>query len=117
MSVDFSFSENTIGYIVEGVMDKKAVLELRDSVLHKLKTYDKVNLYLEDNEIRKFTLTAVFIATIFPIEYSSKLNKIAIVSNRKWIHALATIDDFFIQGEFKKFPTENRLDAMAWIAE
>lgn len=117
MPVDFSFSDNTVGYIIEGVMDKKAILELRAEILKKLELYQTINLYIEDNDIKKFTINAVIIAMAFPVIHSSRFNKIAMVTNRKWIQTLGAIDNFLIKGELKNFMIEDRMNAMTWIAE
>ena len=116
MQVDFSLSQNTMGYIIEGEMDKTAILNLKYQILEKLKRYATINLYLEDNGIQSFTLNSVFIATLFPLEYSSRINKIAIVTNRKWIHLLSSMDNFLIGGEMKNFTSRERIDAMVWIS-
>lgn len=117
MSIDFSFSEKTIGFIVEGVFNKKAVRELRAQLLQKLETNDRINFYVEDNNIKKFTLAALFIAVLFPLRYSSRFDKIAVVTNRKWIRWLAGIDDYLTKGEIRYFTVANRLDAVTWIAK
>ena len=113
---DFSFSENTIGYIVEGVMDDHAINELREQILEKFKEHDKINLYLEDNNIQKFSFNAVLIATLFPIEHSGRFNKVAMVTNRKWIHMISSINNSITANNIKNYPIEKRMEAIAWIA-
>jgi hypothetical protein len=44
MLADFSFADNTVGYLIEGTMNKKAILELRSQILEKFETHDKINL-------------------------------------------------------------------------
>ncbi len=113
----FSFAQDTIGYIIDGKMNTPAINNLRAEILEKFKKHDKINLYLEDAGIESFSLNAVFIATLFPVEHSDKFNKIALVTNRKWIHLLGNIDTLISNLNIKNFTTEKRMDAIAWIAE
>lgn len=115
MQVDFSFSQNTVGYIVEGVMDKTAIKNLKNQISEKLDKFETINLYLEDNGIERFTFNSVFISTLFPNKDSNRLKKVAIVTNRKWIRALSSMENLITKAEIKNFTTEKRIDAMSWI--
>ena len=117
MLLNFSFSEETVGYIIDGVMDKAAIEELKNEILEKFKTHDTINLYLEDSGIERFSLNAILIATLFPVEHHHRFEKIALVTNRKWIHALGVIDTFLSGVTIKNFTTEDRMDAISWISE
>lgn len=117
MKVDFSFSDNTHGFIVEGVLDKKSAIELRAQALKILETVDKINFYVEDNDIKRFTLPAIIIALIFPLRHANRFDKIALVTNRKWIKRLAYIDNYLTRGEIRHYTIENRMDAVLWIAK
>ena len=117
MLKDFSFADNTIGYVIEGTMDKAAILNLRSHILEKFETHDKISLYLEDGNIEHFSLSAAAIGALFPLEYARRFDKIALVTDRKWIHALAAIDNALIGAKLKYFPIKDRIDAITWIAE
>ena len=116
MLFDFSLSDNSIGYIVEGTMDYKAVQELKGAILEKFKKHDSINLFLEDNNIERFSLDAVFIAGIFPMQHKNQLNKVAMVTNRKWIHAIANFNKAVIGKDLRNFTIDRRMEAMNWIA-
>jgi len=115
--LNFSFSDNSVGYIIEGAMDYQAVQELKSAILEMLKEHKTINLYLEDKNIERFTLDAIFIASIFPMQHLSKLDKIAMVTNRKWIHAIANFNKALVGVEIRNFNIEERLEAISWIAE
>lgn len=117
MLLNFSFSDNSVGFIIEGAMDYQAVQELKTAILEKLREHKTINLYLEDKNIERFTLDAIFVASIFPMQHLSQLNKIAMVTNRKWIHAIASINKALVGVEIRNFTIEERLDAISWIAE
>ena len=116
MLINFSFSDKAVGYIVEGAMDQKAIQELKSAIIEMLEEHKTINLYLEDKNIERFTLDAVFIASIFPMQHIGRLNKVAMVTNRKWIHAIGTFNKLLIGTEIRNFTIAERLDAMSWIA-
>ncbi|MFI8379251.1 STAS/SEC14 domain-containing protein [Leeuwenhoekiella sp. NPDC079379] len=116
MLLNFSFSDNAIGYIVEGTMNYDAIRELKQAILKMFEEHETINLYLEDNNINRFTLDAVFIASIFPMQHSHRLNKVAMVTNRKWIHAITNVNKSILGKDFKNFTIDRRLEAIEWIA-
>lgn len=117
MFSDFSLSQNTVGYIIDGVMNTDAINDLKSQILDKFKEHDKINLYLEDSGIERFSLNAVMIATLFPVEHHDRFNKIALVTDRKWIHMLGALDTVLVKVNLKNFPIEKRMDAISWIAQ
>ena len=98
-------------------MDNKQINTLRNLILEKLETHDKVSLYLEDRNITKFTLSAAAIGALFPIEYANRIDRIALVTDRKWIHFLASIDNGLVKSQIKHFKRADRVSAVKWISE
>jgi len=117
MILDFSFAQDTVGYIIEDTMDAQAMKDLRNEVKRKFEKFDSINLYLEDCGIDKITFSASLLGAMFPLEHAKKFRKIALVTDRKWIHAMAYFDNLFIEGEIKSFKGDQRMDAMSWITE
>ncbi|MAZ72294.1 MAG: hypothetical protein CMC70_04020 [Flavobacteriaceae bacterium] len=116
MNSSFSFSDNTVGFFIEdGVFDTERFDKLCVEIVDKIDRFGKINLYLEDQGIDRFTLPAVSKEILFKIEYKEHLNKVALVTDRKWIHACATIENFFLPVKIKSFNTDERIDAMSWI--
>jgi len=113
---DFSFADNSIGYSIKGTMDKSTIMDLREQILKKFEVHDTINLYLEDNAIETFTLTAAAIGALFPLEYASRFDKIALVTDRKWIHVLASIDNILIKAHLQHFSKKERIAALEWIS-
>ena len=117
MHSNFSFSDDTVGYFIDGVVDEKSINQLQTHILEKLEKYGKINLYLEDNGIESFTMPAIANEILFKIEHSEKLRKVALVTDRKWIQACGAIENLFLATTIKSFDTNKRLEAMSWIAE
>lgn len=114
---DFVFEKNTLAYLVEGSMDKASIARLKTTILNKLEYHEKINLYLEDRAIDRFSISAATITAFFPLEYASRFHKIALVTDRKWIHTIAAIDNLFIKTSLKYYPKDKRALAMSWIAD
>jgi SpoIIAA-like len=117
MHSSFSFSENTLGFLVDGVLDKKRVKKINKEILDKIERYGKINLYLEDDGIENFTLPALVKEISFKIKHADRLNRVALVSNERWVDACAGIQNFLLSTDVKTFSTKNRLRAMSWIVQ
>lgn len=112
----FSFAENTVGFIIDDKFNDEIITKLHKEIEDKLKKYDKINLYLEDANIQSFALSAVVDDILFKFKNSEHFAKVALVTDRKWIQACAAIENFFFEGTVRTFPSEERMDAMNWIA-
>ncbi|HBY68266.1 MAG TPA: hypothetical protein DEG69_11230 [Flavobacteriaceae bacterium] len=117
MLSSFSFSDTTVGFLIEGNFDTETVNSLIIKIENKLKTYDKINLYIEDMGVESFSMPALFKETVFKFKNSDKFYKVALVSDRKWIHACANLTSFFTSSETQNFTSEERMSAMSWIAQ
>lgn len=118
MNSSFSFSERTVGFLIEdGVFDKERANKLFMEISEKIKRFGSINLYLEDQGVEKFTLPAITEHLFFKHENKHNLNKVALVSDRKWIHACASLENMFLPIDVKSFAIDDRVDAMSWIME
>jgi len=112
----FSFSENTVGFILSGRVDDTIIEKFQSEILDKLESFDKINLYLEDNGIDSFSLSAIFNEIQFKMSHANRFSKIVLVTDRTWIKFCGDIEGLFMGAEVTSFTTEKRLDAMNWIA-
>ncbi len=117
MFTTFSFSKDTVGFLLEGEISKKEIQKLNIVIEEKLVIFDKINLYLEDANVKSFTLPAVLDQIAFKFNHRHNFSKIALVSDRKWVHWCAAMETTFVSGQVRSFESENRLEAIAWIAE
>lgn len=115
MISSFSFSDNTVGYIFSGDVNQNTIDKMIDQIKEKWKRYDQINLYLEDDNVDQFTLGAIVKEFQFKLSNAEKFNKIALVTNRKWIKASTALKNMLVSTEMRSFDTENRLEALAWV--
>lgn len=115
MFLNFRISNNAIGYIVDGVMDTKAIHYLRDEILKKLEDHEKISIYLEDAGVERFSLDSIIVTTIFPHKHRNRFDKVAMVTDRKWIHVLSSVNGLLVDATIKNFIIEDRMKAIDWI--
>jgi hypothetical protein len=117
MSSSFAFSDHIVGFIISEDIDVKAIEKLHKVILEKMNEFTKVNLYLEDDNIEKFSFAAILKGIKFKTEHSGEFRKIALVTDRKWLQMCSKLENFFLSTTIKSFKTEDRLEAMSWIAK
>jgi len=116
MLSDFSLSDNTVGFLIEGTFDKEMASKLIANIEAKLDFYDTINLYLEDVNIQDFSLAAVVEEMLFKVKHSDRFNKIALVTDKKYFKACATITKMFMSSETRTFSPSERVDAITWVS-
>lgn len=116
MLSDFSLSDNTVGFLIEGNFDKEMASKLISNIEAKLDFYDTINLYLEDVNIEEFSISAVLEEMLFKVNHSDRFNKIALVTDRKWFKACAAITKMFMSSQTRTYSPEDRVDAITWVS-
>jgi len=115
MSFDIELTDNTIAYAFDGPMDDKTINELKRQIEAKLAIHDRINVYLEDRSIDHFTLYSVFVGIFFPLMNYKRFLKVAMVTDRTWIHLLSTMNNMIVDADMRNFVTQDREKAMDWI--
>ena len=117
MLSDFSFAKDTIGFIVEGDVDKEVMHELGKGIYDTLRENRKMSLYLEDLDIRSFTRNAILTGTLFSFKHGKKFDKMALVSDRKWLRIIGFLQNLLTSVKVKTFTSKERLKGMSWIMD
>ncbi|NND63412.1 MAG: STAS/SEC14 domain-containing protein [Flavobacteriaceae bacterium] len=116
MTSDFKFAQDTVGYIIEGVLDVPTVRDVKRQIVERIKKEGTIQLYVEDCGLERLTFFALCIACLIPIQHARRIHKIALVTDRKWIHRLCTVVSYVSGVEIKNFDSVGRMNAMDWIA-
>lgn len=117
MLSSFSFSDNRIGFIIDGPYDEEAMEKIQFEITEKLKKFDKLNLYIEDTPNAEISLKSMIVKLPFKIKIGRHFTKVAIVSDRKGVHLIRAFERVFFSGEFRQFSSSRRLEAIKWISE
>ncbi len=112
----FSLADNIIGFIVDGPYDEIAVEKIQSEVNEKLEIYDKVNLYLEDTTNADISFKAILKSLPFKIKTGNRFEKVAVVTDRKWLKVLSNLEKLFFNAEIRIFSGQDRLEAIQWIS-
>jgi hypothetical protein len=85
-------------------------------VKEKLETFDKLNLYIEDTVNADISLKAVVKSVPFKLKTGNRFEKVAVVTDRKWLQVVSNLEKLFFSAEIRIFSSEQRLEAIQWIS-
>lgn len=117
MLSDFNFSEDTIGFIIEGDVDREAMYNLGKGIQGSMVENEKISLYLEDMNIKSFSFKSIITGMLFPFHYGNKFHKMALISDRKWIHIIGFFHNLLFRFQVRSFSTQNRVAGMSWVMD
>lgn len=112
----FTLADNIIGFIVEGPYDELAVENIQHHVAERLKNYDRVNLYIEDTANADISYRAVLKGMPFKIKSANRFDRVAVVTDRKWLQIITHMEKLFFNAEIGVFSSNQRLEAIQWIS-
>ena len=116
MLSNFSFSDRTVGFLLEGQVNETTINRLILQIEKRWESYETIDLYLEDNNIKQFTLAAILNEVAFKFKNAHRFRKIALVTDRKWIKLCGALEDLFLSGEVRSYAKEDRLEAITWLS-
>jgi hypothetical protein len=116
MLSSFSLADNIIGFIVDGPYDDGAVELMQSEINEKLQVYERVNLYLEDTAKAEISLKAILKNLPFKLKTANRFERVAVVTDRKWIQVISILEKLFFNAEIRLFSTDQRLEAIQWIS-
>ncbi len=112
----FTLADDIIGFIIDGPYGDEAIEKIQTEVNEKLEIYDKVNLYIEDTVNADISLKAVIKSIPFKVRTANRFQKVAVVTDRKWLQLVSFLEKLFFNAELKIFTTDQRLEALQWIS-
>ncbi|OAD91682.1 hypothetical protein A7A78_11665 [Aequorivita soesokkakensis] len=112
----FSLADNIIGFIVDGPYDEHAVEKIQSEVNEKLEVYEKVSLYIEDTVNADISLKAILKSLPFKIKTGNRFERVAVVTDRKWLQVISNLEKLFFNAELRLFSSQQRLEAIQWIS-
>lgn len=112
----FEFADNVVGIIVDSSLDEELMKKLQRHICKKFESHDEVNLFFEIKEGNKMTFKAFIDQMKFNVDYDGKFNKVALVTDLKWLHNSMAVKDFIMSADIKSFTNEERLKALSWIS-
>lgn len=113
----FPEHDDIMGIIINGKITEDDLKRFEKYFEKMMHDKEKINLYMEYVHVNGVTLGAVWQDMKAYVKFFNHYNKIAIVSNRKWIEMGSTAEDFFIPNiNMKHFGMDERVNAVKWLA-
>lgn len=112
----FDLSDNTIGFIIDGLYDEAMIENVQAEVKKKLMIYEKVNFYIEDTENAGISLIKMIRNLPFKIKLAHRFEKIAVVTDRKWVRIFRISENCFFKADLKVFTSKQRIEAIQWVS-
>lgn len=116
MLSSFSLADNIIGFIIDGPYTEDSIDKVQNEILNKLEIFDRVSFYIEDTSNAEISVKAVVKSLPFKIKTGNRFDRVAVVTDRKWLQFVSTLEKLFFNAELRIFTTQQRLEAIQWIS-
>ncbi|APG61026.1 STAS/SEC14 domain-containing protein [Christiangramia salexigens] len=113
----FELASHVIGILVSEDITSKNIDEIHLLIREGLSEQKQINLFVKIKSDCKISAAALLKDLEFKIQYASKFNKMAIVTEIKWFRKLMSVKELFVDADIRTFKHAERLDAMNWISE
>ncbi len=109
--------DNIIGFSLEGKITEGEIEALGKMAEEKLKTYDKIRLYAEIENLEGYdSANAFFDDMKYTLKFWNDIEKAAFVADQNWIDSATSLADLFTKGDMKHFPKAEKTLAMQWLS-
>jgi len=113
----FELAENVVGIIIDTDLDEELIERVQAKILNKIEGHGEISVFFEIKRGSKFGFKAFLEQMTFNLNHTSNFRKIAVVSDLDWLRNSMFIKDLIVPTDIKSFTNEERLTALAWIAE
>jgi hypothetical protein len=110
-------SGNVIGYKISGTVSKSDYQELVPEVESLVQQEGNIRLLLDLTEFKGEKVSAWGADFKFGRDYRKKIDKLAIVGDKKWEKWMAKLSEPFFAHESEFFHSDNNEDAWTWLQQ
>ena len=113
------FPDNVLAVNAIGVVSDKDYEEiLLPAIKNRLQQYEKISLlYVLGFEFKDFDVDPLWGDTLLEAGYLSKVEKLTVVSNLKWIETGVKLFSIFIPCPVRFYSEQKFMEAKAWVSE
>ena len=109
--------DRIIGLEIDGWIEAQDIDRIVRLIEKELDTKDKLNIYAEVNNWTGLSLGAFIKDLQFSLQHLHNFEKEAIVSDLKWLEALAALGNTLFSGiEIKHFTSNEKDRALEWVS-
>lgn len=109
--------DNFVAFKLEGKITKEDVDILIDEMHRKLKEFNNLRIYMEIDQFEGYTFRGFFEDLRNSFLYMTKLSKLALVTNEKWMQHLDWLGELFSSAHIKSFDVKDAETAIGWLRE
>lgn len=117
MAISFELANHVVGIMVDEDVDKDYLDKIHKLIEEKLEENKTINLFCEIRPHNEVPVQFLFENIKFKFEHSNQINKLAMVTDLKWVRGIMDIDNFFVSTEVRSFELKDRLEAIQWISQ
>ena len=110
-------SGNVLGYKISGTVSKSDYQELVPEVESLVQQEGNIRLLLDLTEFKGEKVSAWGADFKFGRDYRKKIDKLAIVGDKKWEKWMAKLSEPFFARESEFFQSDNNEDAWTWLQQ
>ncbi|CDQ40575.1 MULTISPECIES: SpoIIAA family protein [Virgibacillus] len=107
--------ENAIEIEIQGKVTEEDIHNFEEFFLLKRQHHDKVNILMVYNDWEGISLKGL-LEDLKLMKYTRDINKIAVVSDKKWIEKGAKLEGLIPSISMEHFLPENKAQANRWLA-
>ncbi|GHA24773.1 STAS/SEC14 domain-containing protein [Salinimicrobium marinum] len=113
----FELADNVVGIIIDSDLDQELIERVQAKIRDKIDDYGEINIFFEIKRGTKFGFKAFLDQMTFNLNHTRSFRKIAVVSDLDWLRTSMFIKDIIVETNIRSFSNNERLEALAWIAE
>jgi SpoIIAA-like len=115
--VDIQTNANIIYIVATGKLDDADYDKMLPILRQKIEKYEKINWFFQMKDFEGWTPHAFWRDIKFDFKNTDKLNKVAIVGEKKWHELMTKAMKPFTSAKIKYFDEENASTAKDWISK
>lgn len=109
--------DHIIGIDIDGWIEAEDIERIAELIEKRLNQGERLRIYAEVNNWSGMSLGALIKDLKFSLQHFQDFEKEAIVSDRRWLEALAALGNTLFSGiEVKHFTFEDRDRALEWVS-
>jgi hypothetical protein len=114
--------DNILAFHIQGKLDHDAFLKASEDLIDKLHQHQQFCIYIEIHEPNGIDFRVVWDSVRFAMayfrQYLKQVDRIAVVSDSKWIHRITEFENLILTGVREKaFNLSQKDKAMKWIGK
>lgn len=115
--IEIEANEDKIFMVATGKLDDADYDKMLPLLKDKIEKHDEINWYFQMKDFKGWTVHAFWRDVKFDLRNAAKLNKVAIVGEKKWHELMTDAMKAFTSAEIRYFDETEAGNAREWISK